>query len=107
MTSLRQQVIPRRLQQFFAWLTTVRNQKPGWRHPLAGYLAGLLLVGFGLGVGLVETRLLSSLFFPGVLLLFSASVVALFWGVGPAIFAIVLSLLTLDYLYVPPFDVLG
>jgi signal transduction histidine kinase/PAS domain-containing protein len=107
MTSLRQQVMRRRLQQFVARLTTVRNQVPGWRHPLAGYLAGLLLVGVGLGIGLVETRLLSSLFFPGVLLLFSASVVALVWGVGPAVFAILLSLLFLDYLYAPPFDVLG
>ncbi len=99
MISLHQKFMHRRFQQFVAWLTTAR-------HPFVGYLAGLLLAGFGLGVGLVETHLLSSLFFPGVLLLFSASVVALIWGVGPAVFAIVLSLLVLDYLYVPPFDVL-
>jgi ABC-type nitrate/sulfonate/bicarbonate transport system permease component len=82
MTFLRQQVMRRRLQQFVARLTTVQNQKPSWRHLLAGYLAGLMLVGFGLGIGLVETRLLSSIFFPGVLLLFSASVVALVWGLA-------------------------
>lgn len=107
MISLQQKSMYRCLQQFVARLTTALHRQPGWRHPIAGYLAGLLLVGFGLGIGLVETHLLSSFFFPGVLLLFSASVVALLWGVGPAVFAIVLSLFALGYLYVPPFDVLG
>jgi PAS domain S-box-containing protein len=107
MISLHQKSMHRHFQQFVTWFTIALHQRPGWHHPFAGYLASLLLVGFGLGVGLVETHLLSYLFFPGVLLLFSASVVALLWGVGPAVFAIVLSLLALGYLYVPPFDVLG
>jgi PAS domain S-box-containing protein len=82
-------------------------QLPRWRHPLVGYLVGLLLVGLGLAMGLVETQLLSPFSFPGVPLLFAIVLVALFWGVGPAIFALLLSLLVLDYLYVPPSGTLG
>jgi len=70
-------------------------QLPRWRHPLVGYLVGLLLVGLGLAMGLVETQLLSPFSFQGVPLLFAIVLVALFWGVGPAIFAILLSLLVL------------
>lgn len=77
-------------------------QLPRWRHPLIGYLVGLLLIGLGLGMGLVETQLLSPFSFPGVPLLFAIVLVALFWGVGPAIFSILLSLLVLDYLYIAP-----
>jgi len=82
-------------------------QLPRWRHPLVGYLVGLLLVGLGLGVGLVERQLLLPFSFPGVPLLFAIVLVALPWGVGPAFFAMLLSLLVLDYWYVPPFGTLG
>src|SRR5437763_9752589 len=82
-------------------------QLPRWRHPLVGYLAGLLLVGLGLSVGLVERQLLLPFSFPGVPLLFAIVLVALLWGVGPAFFAMLLSLLVLDYWYVPPFGTLG
>ncbi len=96
-----------RLQHLIVWHTHAVAQLPRWRHPLIGYLVGLLLVSLGLFVGLVETQLLSSFSFPGVFLLFALVVVALLWGVGPAIFALLLSLLVLDYLYVPPFGRLG
>jgi len=82
-------------------------QLPRWRHPLVGYLVGLLLVGLGLGVGMVERQLLLPFSFPGVPLLFAIVLVALLWGVGPAFFAMLLSLLVLDYWYVPPFGTLG
>ncbi len=96
-----------RLQHLVVWHTHAVAQLPRWRHPLIGYLVGLLLVSLGLFVGLVETQLLSSFSFPGVFLLFALVVVALLWGVGPAVFALLLSLLVLDYLYVPPFGRLG
>ena len=79
------------------WHTHAVAQLPRWRHPLVGYLAGLLLVGLGLSVGLVERQLLLPFSFPGVPLLFTIVLVALLWGVGPAFFAILLSLLVLDY----------
>src|SRR5438128_798282 len=87
--------------------TNAVAQLPRWRHPLVGYLVGLLLVGLGLGVGVAETHLLLPFSFPGVPLLFAIVLVALLWGVGPAVFAILLSLLVLDYWYVPPFGTLG
>lgn len=80
---------------------------PRWRHPLAGYLVGLLLVSLSLAIGLVEARLLFPFSFPGLLLLFVVVLVALCWGVGAALFTTALSVLALDYLYVPPFGNLG
>jgi K+-sensing histidine kinase KdpD len=82
------------------------DQLPRWRHPLVGYLVSLLLVGSGLGVALVETYLVSPFSFPGTFLLFAVVFIALFWGLGPALFAILLSLLVLDTLYIPPFGIL-
>ncbi|MFL5663878.1 MAG: DUF4118 domain-containing protein, partial [Ktedonobacteraceae bacterium] len=95
------------LQRLVTWHANSVAQLPRWRHPLLGYLLGLLLVGLALAVGAVEIQLLSPFAFPGVLLLFAVMLVALFWGVGSAIFTILLSLLALDYLYVPPFGTLG
>ncbi|HLG60463.1 MAG TPA: ATP-binding protein [Ktedonosporobacter sp.] len=87
--------------------TYASTQLPRWRHPLIGYPAGLLLVGLGLGLGLLETELNSSFAFPGIPLLFAIVLAAFLWGVGPAMLATLLSLLVLDYLYIPPFAVLG
>ncbi len=95
------------VQHLVIWHTPSVAQLPRWRHPLVGYLVGLLLVGLGLGVGLVERHLLLPFSFPGVPLLFTIVLVALLWGVGPAFFAMLLSLLVLDYWYVPPFGTLG
>ena len=95
------------IQRLVGWHTNAVAQLPRWRHPLVGYLVGLLLVALGLGVGVVETQLLLPFSFPGVPLLFVVVLVALLWGVGPAIFAMLLSLLVLDYWYIPPFGTLG
>ena len=95
------------LQQLVTWHTNSVAQLPRWRHPLLGYLIGLLLMGLALAVGLVEIQLQSPFAFPGALLLFAVVLVALFWGIGSAIFTILLSLLALDYLYIPPFGTFG
>lgn len=92
---------------FVVWHTHTAAGKLHWRHPLVGYLLGVLLVGLGLIIGLIEMQVLSPLTFPGVVLLVPVVIVALFWGVGPAIFAILLSILVLDYLYIPPFGMLS
>ncbi|MEO8955995.1 MAG: ATP-binding protein [Ktedonobacteraceae bacterium] len=102
-----QHILHTRLQYLNGQHTHAVAQPQRWRHPLVGYLVGLLLVGLGLSVGLVETQLLFPFSFPGVLLLFASVIVALLWGTLPALFTVLLSLLVLDYFYVPPFGVLG
>lgn len=79
-------------------------QLPRWRHPLVGYLVGLLLAVLGLGMWVMVTHLLLPFSFPGILLLFAIVLVALLRGVGLAVFAMLLSLLMLDYWYVPPLE---
>ncbi len=95
------------LKRFSLWQTNASAHLPRWRHPLVGYPVSLLLVAFGLSIGLVETHLLFPFSFPGVLLLFAVVIVAFLWGALPALFTVLLSLLVLDYLYVPPFRDLG
>ncbi len=96
-----------RLQHFSAWHTRAAAQLPRWRHPLVGYIVGLLLVASGLSIGLVETQVQFPFSFPGVRLLFAVVIVAFLWGALPALFTVLLSLIVLDYLYVPPFGVIG
>lgn len=77
-------------------------QIPRWRHPLVGYLLSVPIVGLAmLGILLIKLFLLA-FSFPGVLVFLAVVVVALFWGVGPALFSVLLSALGLDYLYFPP-----
>jgi len=95
------------LQELLVWHTYHVVQLPRWRHPLIGYVLSALLVGLGLFLGLIEAQLLLPMAFPGVLLTLTVLIVALLWGVGPAVLALLSGLLVLDYLYVPPFGVLG
>ncbi len=95
------------LQELLVWHTYHVVPLPRWRHPLVGYVLSAFLVGLGLFMGLIETQLLLPMAFPGVLLTLTVLIVALLWGVGPAVFAILSGLLVLDYLYIPPFGVLG
>jgi len=95
------------LQQLVVWHIYHMVQLPRWRHPIVGYILSVLLVGLSLFIGLVETQLLLPMAFPGVLLTLTVLIVALLWGVGPAVLTILLGLLALDYLYVSPFGSLG
>jgi PAS domain S-box-containing protein len=99
--------VHRRFHRLLGWHMSTIAELPRWRHPLFGYLIALLLIGFALGVGLLEIHISSPFSFPGVPLLFGIVLVAFFWGVGPAVFAIMLSWLVLDYLYIPPFGTLS
>ena len=74
------------VQHLVIWHTPSVAPLPRWRQPLVGYLVGLLLVGLGLGVGLVERQLLLPFSFPGVPLLFTIVLVALLWGGRTSIF---------------------
>jgi signal transduction histidine kinase len=76
---------------------------PRWRHPFVGYVASVPLVALGILAVMLEKHLLPSFYFPGVAMLLSVLLVALFWGVGPALFSVLLAALALDYFYFPPF----
>src|SRR2546425_7601987 len=95
------------IQQLVVWHTYHVVKLPRWRHPLVGYVLSAFLAGLGLFIGLIETQLLLPVAFPGMLLTLIVLIIALLWGVGPAVFTIVSGLLVLDYLYIPPFGVLG
>lgn len=80
-----------------------RANIPKWRQPQLGYLVALPLVALAIFSTLYLSHILGGHFvFPGSLAILAVLVVALFWGVGPALFAIVLSVLSLDYYVVLP-----
>ncbi len=75
---------------------------PGWRRPLVGYFASILLVGSALlGTWFLRTIFISLTFFDALFLI-SVLLTALIWGVGPAVFSLVLSTCVLDYFFVSP-----
>jgi signal transduction histidine kinase len=77
-------------------------QIPRWRHPLVGYVVSVPVVGLAmLGVMLGKAFLLA-FSFSGVVMFLAVVGVALFWGVGPALFSVLLSALALNYFYLPP-----
>ena len=80
---------------------------PRWRESRVGYASSVLFVGLGFAVSFLVAQVQFPFSLPGVLLMCAVLVIALLWGVGPAAFAILLSLLALDYLAVPPFGTLG
>jgi signal transduction histidine kinase len=64
---------------------------------------GLSLIVYGVAVLL--TRLLWSFLQPAPVPLFFAAIIAAYWGgFGPGLFVAVISALTIDYFFVPPFD---
>ena len=80
---------------------------PRWRKYRLHSVISLLFVGLSFVVSFLVAQVHSPFSWPGVLLLCAVVVVVLRWGVGPAVFAILLSLFALDYLSVPPFGTFG
>jgi signal transduction histidine kinase len=78
-------------------------EMPGWRRPLVGYLVTFPIVGLGLLVLLLEQLALPNFYFPGTPLLIATLLVALFWGVGPALLSVALGTICLDYFYISPY----
>jgi PAS domain S-box-containing protein len=73
-----------------------------WRHPLIGYLAAL-----GISIGAAGITLLLSILFPtlalkGFLLILGIVAVALTWGAGPSLLAVVVSAWLVWFVVVPP-----
>ena len=97
----------RRMQSMsFSQRTTLRKvylaQNPGWRHPLVGYLFCPFIVALAMVCTLFLQKTLGELSFPGAFLILSILLLALLWGAGPALFAILLSTFLLSYYFVPP-----
>lgn len=78
-------------------------QIPRWRHPLLGYFASLPIVAAGVALVVVAKMMFGiSFVFPGLPPLLSILLIALLWGMGPALFSVAVSALALDYFYLPP-----
>jgi len=77
-------------------------QIPRWRHPLVGYILCIPLVGLGLLVARLEELFIRGVYFPGLPLILPVLIVALVWGTGPALLAVLLGTLVLDYFFLPP-----
>lgn len=77
------------------------HQISRWRHPLLGYLFSIPLVGLSTGILLLLFHFLPTLSSHGSLLSLAIVLVALIWSIGPAIFAVFLSTLALDYFFLP------
>ena len=92
-----------RLQQRAEMRKRYIAQIPRWRHPLIGSVFTVPLVGLAISVVLLEKMLIHDFYFPGAPLFLAIVLVALMWGTGPALFAVLLSTLALDYFYIPPF----
>lgn len=75
---------------------------PAWRRPLIGYIASIPIIVIGLLATFVLKHMLGFVYFPGAFPLLTIVMVALIWGVGPSLFAVVLCTLALDYSIVPP-----
>ena len=75
---------------------------PRWRYPIIGYLACAPQVVLAMYTTIGMQKVLGYPYFPHPLLALVVLFTALFWGVGPALFAIALSTLALDYYTLPP-----
>ncbi len=77
-------------------------QHPAWRHPLVGYVLSPFIVALAIIGTLFLQKALGDLHFSGSLLILAILFLALFWGVGPALVAIALGTMLLDYYFIPP-----
>jgi signal transduction histidine kinase len=76
---------------------------PWWRSPPVGYLICILLMGLALLVSHVEQIFAVQPYISGAPFSFVTIIVALLWGIGPALFAIVLGFILLDSFVIPPY----
>jgi signal transduction histidine kinase len=74
---------------------------PRWRRPVTGYVLSIPFVGVtSLGVLWLQRLFPHFSFFDGLLLL-AVMVIAMIWGIGPALFSALLSTAALVYMYIP------
>ncbi|MBA2393286.1 MAG: HAMP domain-containing histidine kinase [Ktedonobacteraceae bacterium] len=79
------------------------RQSPGWRHPLVGYILCPFIIAVAMVCTLFLQKALNIVHFASAFPILAILLVALFWGVGPALIAVALGTVLLDYYFVPPF----
>ncbi len=84
-----------------------RADVPGWRHPAIGYIVAVPLIALVTLGDWYLGRMLGQNLFPSTLFIVMILFIALLWGVGPALLAIVAGCISLDYFYIKPLGVIG
>src|SRR5436190_20526307 len=93
--------VPARLQQQSRRRKRSVTEMPRWRRPVIGYVLSIPVVGVtSLGVLWVQHLFPRFYFFDGPLLL-AVMVIAMIWGIGPALFSALVSTAALVYMYIP------
>lgn len=80
-------------------------QIPRWRRPGVGYLMTFPLVGLGCLVVYLEYLWLTHFYFSGIPIIVASMFVALIWGLGPAIFSVLLGSLALGLVFITFYNV--
>jgi signal transduction histidine kinase len=80
---------------------------PRWRYPIIGYIVTVPLIVLVAFSDWYLTQVLGKLIFPSTVFILAILFVASLWGVGPSLFAILLSAVAFDYLYITPFALLN
>ncbi len=81
---------------------------PRWRRPIIGYIISLPLLGLSAyGLHTFLKIIDWSFFSPTSILVLPVLFMALFWGVGPALFAILVGIVALDYWFLDPVYLVG
>jgi PAS domain S-box-containing protein len=73
-----------------------------WRHPIVGYLMGILLVGVAIAVDVLILQFYADFVVPGLLVILAILLTALTWGAGPGFAATLVGELLFDYFATPP-----
>jgi len=77
---------------------------PRWRHPSVGYFMALPMVGIIVICTMYFLQIVGRFLFSSTLYILAVLFVALLWGVGPAMLAIVLSALALTHFFIFPME---
>ena len=75
---------------------------PRWRYPLVGYFMSILAILAASLAILLTQHLLGRLSFPSNFLILAVLFIAIFWGVGPAIFCVLFGVAVLNYYFISP-----
>ena len=75
---------------------------PRWRKPAIGYVLTFPTVALATVLVMLMKYYWPRFYFPGATMLLAIVLVALLWGIGPALLSVILCTLSLDYFYISP-----